>query len=170
MIYYWPNPETHTPRINPIVHSMTKPVLAHPLIAELFAPHQIQRHEANPYGKGHNLRYGSEQLTDKQPAAEMMKKFENLPTICSRSIYGNVFIYSNGRWRCVRHSQPDEVLSAENPETTCELTVEQKPGGRYFGNFGFVHGPGFKAFAKDFPEGTKIVVTATLIPPSEPSA
>lgn len=78
--------------------------------------------------------------------------------------------YSNGRWRCVRHSRPDEVLSAENPETTCELTVEQKPGGRYFGNFGFVHGPGFKAFAKDFPEGTKIVVTATLIPPADQPA
>ena len=73
--------------------------------------------------------------------------------------------YSEGRWRCVRHSQPNEVLSADNRETTIELIVEQRPHGRYFGNSGFIHGPGFKAFAKDFPEGSKVIVSARLVLP-----
>jgi hypothetical protein len=75
--------------------------------------------------------------------------------------------YSNGRWFCVRHSKPNEVLSLENRETCAELISEERPYGRYFGNFGFVHGPGFKAFAKDFPAGTKIIVTARLVLPEE---
>lgn len=76
--------------------------------------------------------------------------------------------YSNGRWRCIRHSKPDEVLSPENMETRAELVVEQKPYGRYFGNFGFVSGPGFKVFASDLPEGAKVIVTATLVLPASP--
>lgn len=73
--------------------------------------------------------------------------------------------YSNGRWRCTRHARPGEVLSASNPETCAELTVEQKPYGRYFGNVGFISGPGFKAFAEDFPPGTKIIVSTRLVLP-----
>lgn len=75
--------------------------------------------------------------------------------------------YSDGRWRCVRHSKPDEVLSATNKKTRAELVVEQKEHGRYFGHSGFTFGPGFKAFAKDFPAGSKIIVTATLVLPQE---
>ncbi|MGA1853006.1 hypothetical protein VH570_19415 [Sphingobium sp. HT1-2] len=75
--------------------------------------------------------------------------------------------YSNGRWRCIRHARPKEVLSADNRETRIEMTVDQKPHGRYFGSSGFLHGPGFKAFADDFPAGTKIIVSATLILPGE---
>lgn len=77
--------------------------------------------------------------------------------------------YSNGRWRCSRHARPDEVLSADNRETRAELTVEQMPHGRYFGHSGFVSGPGFKAFAADFPAGTKVIVTTMLVLP-EPQA
>lgn len=73
--------------------------------------------------------------------------------------------YSHGRWRCIRHSRPDEVLSAANLETRAELVVEQKDHGHFFGHSGFVSGPGFKAFAKDFPPGSKIVVTAMLVLP-----
>lgn len=76
--------------------------------------------------------------------------------------------YSGGRWRCIRHTKPNEVLSPENPETRAELVVEQKPYGRYFGNFGFVSGPGFKVFASDLPEGAKVIVTATLVLPASP--
>lgn len=75
--------------------------------------------------------------------------------------------YSDGRWRCNRHSRPDEVLSAENASTRAEVAVVEHPHGKYFGNFGFIHGPGFKAFAKDFPAGTKIVVTASLVFPDK---
>lgn len=78
--------------------------------------------------------------------------------------------YSNGRWRCIRHSRPNEVLSPSNMETRAELTVEQKDYGRYFGNFGVISGPGFRVFAKDFPAGTKVVVTASLILPTEDEA
>ncbi len=78
--------------------------------------------------------------------------------------------YSDGRWRCIRHSRPNEVLSFENPATSHELTVEQTQHGRYFGSSGFIFGPGFKAFAKDFPAGTKVIVTATLIAPDATGA
>ena len=75
--------------------------------------------------------------------------------------------YSGGRWKCVRHSRPDEVLSESNRQTSIELTVEQKPYGRYFGNTGFLSGPGFKAFAADFPAGAKVIVSAVLILPDD---
>ena len=73
--------------------------------------------------------------------------------------------YSDGRWRCIRHARPDEVLSATNLATTHELVNEQKSYGRFFGNFGSVSGPGFKAFANDFPAGTKIIVTTQVVLP-----
>ncbi len=38
--------------------------------------------------------------------------------------------------------------------------------GLYWDSMGFVHGPGFRAFAKDFPEGTVIRVTAEIILPT----
>lgn len=73
--------------------------------------------------------------------------------------------FTNGRWRCVRHSRSNEVLSEDNPKTTFELTSEQLPSGLYFGGKGFVYGPGFKAFAEDFPPGTKLIVSAAIVLP-----
>lgn len=86
-------------------------------------------------------------------------------------------------WRCVRHSQPNEVLSAEEPvrEVVLEIfdtdfgypnqgrsrfwteleNVAEKKLGK-----GFLYGPGFKAFAKDFPVGTRLTVTARVDPPA----
>lgn len=75
--------------------------------------------------------------------------------------------YSGGRWRCVRHNKPDEVLSASNPRTRAEIVLEQKSHGKYFGNFGFVSGLGFRVFADDFPAGTRLIVTAEIVPPAE---
>ena len=75
--------------------------------------------------------------------------------------------YSDGRWKCIRHSRHDEVLSAKNTETRIELLVKETPHGRFFGHNGFVFGPGFKAFAKDFPPGSKIIVSAVLVLPSD---
>jgi|SRR5215217_7680675 len=78
--------------------------------------------------------------------------------------------YGQGRWRCVRHSQPDQVLSAVNLKTVEELSVIESRGDLYWGKEkawnGFSHGPGFKAFAADFPEGTVLRVTAEVILPS----
>lgn len=72
---------------------------------------------------------------------------------------------NSGKWRCVRHTHEDEVLSAENPKRITEQAVRQEDYGRYWGSSGFVYGPGFKAFAKDFPPGTILRVTAEVILP-----
>lgn len=77
--------------------------------------------------------------------------------------------YGNGRWLCTRHSKPNEVLSPENPKTVEELRVIDSNGSLYWGKdkagSGFSNGPGFKAFAKDFPPGTVLRVTAEVISP-----
>ena len=70
--------------------------------------------------------------------------------------------YETKGWLCVRHNAPNEVLSIDNPETTFEVTSRQTEHGCYFGSHGFMHGPGFKMFANDFPAGTKLVVTARV--------
>jgi hypothetical protein len=75
--------------------------------------------------------------------------------------------FGAGKYRCVRHSQPDQVLSAESRILTHEITSRQEPSGRYFGHSGFVSGPGFKVFAEDFPPGTTLRVTAEIVLPSE---
>jgi hypothetical protein len=77
--------------------------------------------------------------------------------------------YGNGQWLCVRHSRPEDVLSAENPKTVEELRIFESRGDLYWGKDkawnGFSHGPGFKAFACDFPPGTVLRVTAEIILP-----
>lgn len=76
--------------------------------------------------------------------------------------------YGSGKgWRCVRHSTPNEVLSAENPEQRFEVVNREEEYGRFFGHQGFVSGPGFKVFAKDFPPGTKLIITARIELPDE---
>lgn len=81
--------------------------------------------------------------------------------------------YGNGQWRCVRHAQPDQVLSASNSKTVEELRVINSDGNLYWGKekafSGFSHGPGFKAFAEDFPEGTVLRITAEIIRQGEQS-
>jgi len=82
--------------------------------------------------------------------------------------------YGNGKWRCVRHSQPNEVLSANNLRIVNELRVLESRGTLYWGKdtpfSGFSHGPGFKAFAEDFPEGTVLRITAEIVSPASRSA
>ena len=72
-------------------------------------------------------------------------------------------------WKCTRHTRPSELLSAENKVLVTELTNYQEPHGKFWGTTraqtGYMSGPGFKAFAEDFPPGTKIRVTAELILP-----
>ena len=84
--------------------------------------------------------------------------------------------YGNGKWRCSRHSQPLEVLGADNPCTTHEVVCsEHFSSGRSIGLYwgegggasGFNYGPGFRAFAKDFPIGTRLRVTAEIILPAD---
>ena len=79
--------------------------------------------------------------------------------------------YGNGKWRCVRHSQPDEVLSNQVRVISSEMKVIKEDHGLYWGKdtsfSSFAHGPGFKAFAEDFPPGTVLRVTAEIIIPED---
>lgn len=81
-------------------------------------------------------------------------------------------------WRCTRHTAPDEVLSTENLSRT--LTLVATPGEGILSDelfwkaegadrldSGFVHGPGFKAYASDFPVGTRLTVTVHVQPPDD---
>ncbi|MCZ7376530.1 hypothetical protein [Micromonospora sp. WMMC250] len=84
-------------------------------------------------------------------------------------------------WRCYRHTNEDEVLSATNAERTTVLTAVKVghghgplPGlswraeGASSGS-GLASGPGFKAIASDLPEGARLIVTARIELPDEPS-
>lgn len=79
--------------------------------------------------------------------------------------------YGNGKYRCFRHSKPDEVLSEDNlhRETTYVVGKSAKyphHNKLYFdGGRGVVTGPGFKAYASDFPAGTKVIVSVDVILP-----
>ena len=81
-------------------------------------------------------------------------------------------------WRCTRHLREDEVLSPANLERVAVLTAAKvfyqgKPIKGLFWkgpglNSGLTIGPGFKAFADDFPEGTQLVITARVDLPTPP--
>lgn len=75
--------------------------------------------------------------------------------------------YGQGRYRCSRHSRPDEVLSAERPIIVHEQVSYEESYGRFWRHCrsGFTYGPGFRAFAKDFPPGTCLRITAEVILP-----
>lgn len=72
-------------------------------------------------------------------------------------------------WRCVRHTRPGEVLSSSAPIKSHRLVVREERHGKFWreetaekGGSGFAYGPGFKAFAKDFLPGTRLIVTARV--------
>lgn len=74
-------------------------------------------------------------------------------------------------WYCTRHDTPEEVLSPSNPERTVTLTAARSQrhpnlkGLFWDTGSGFIFGPGFKAYADDFPEGTRIVITYSVLLP-----
>lgn len=76
-----------------------------------------------------------------------------------------------GTWKCVRHDRPSDVLSTANAKTVAEYTNFSEPHGKFWGlerpSNGFMSGPGFRAFAEDFPAGTRVRVTAELILPAD---
>jgi hypothetical protein len=74
--------------------------------------------------------------------------------------------HGGGQYKCIRHSRPDEVLSADNMKRSVDWTNDQKEHGRYWASAsGFVSGPGFKVFSEDWPAGTILRVTAEIITP-----
>lgn len=81
--------------------------------------------------------------------------------------------YARNPYQCTRHTQPEKVLSPDNPKRVTVLTARQSEHphlDRLFwdGSSGFSYGPGFKAFAQDFPPGTQLVVTAEVVLPDGP--
>jgi hypothetical protein len=87
-------------------------------------------------------------------------------------------------WKCNRHAQPEKVLSAENTANSVVLIAtrrtyknhrgEERDLGLYWvqegteqsGN-GFNFSDAHKAYADDFPEGTRLVVTAYVETPEQ---
>jgi hypothetical protein len=86
-------------------------------------------------------------------------------------------------YRCTRHADPDRNLRPGNEQARTVLTAVKvqsgrtgtgqpielpglfwRPEGAGAGS-GFTFGPGFNAHASDFPEGTRLVITAEILPP-----
>jgi hypothetical protein len=105
-------------------------------------------------------------------------------------------------WRCTRHTNPEQMLGADNQVREVVLVASKVRSHRYEQNLadyeralarnsmfarkpdefldglfwlaegatsgsGFTYGPGFMAYATDFPEGTRLVVTARIEVPAE---
>lgn len=95
-------------------------------------------------------------------------------------------------WKCIKHSEPEKYLQPGNEETAytfissrirCQKlagrrewveTDEWEPG-LYWLREGWpyrssqVSGPGFVAETSEFPEGTRLMVTARILPPETES-
>lgn len=79
-----------------------------------------------------------------------------------------------GTWLCTRHTSPSEVLASSNPTTRQVLVSVELEHGRFWlkegqerAVSGFVFGNGYKAYAKDFPPGTRLTITAQLELPTQ---
>lgn len=66
--------------------------------------------------------------------------------------------------RCVRHTHPEQTLSRTRVSAGASFISDGEiwRGGPGLQS-GLLHGPGFKAYAKDFPPGTAINITATIL-------
>lgn len=72
-------------------------------------------------------------------------------------------------WKCLRHKDTTAVLRPDNPRVAYEAIVMAETYGLFWSDNskpvnGLLHGPGFYAFAADFPVGTKLRVTAEIVP------
>lgn len=77
--------------------------------------------------------------------------------------------YGGGKWKCTRHSNVEEVLSVETPRRVHEIASQALNGKNYWNRFGFQSGPGFRAWADDFPTGAVLRVTAEIVLPADQS-
>ena len=73
-------------------------------------------------------------------------------------------------WKCSRHNDPAAHLRPDNTETQHVLEVYEKAYGKFWApsNNGLARGPGFFAFAEDFPVGTRLTVTTSVATSSAP--
>lgn len=116
-----------------------------------------------------------------------MKRGKVASYVCASQPCGETgyFSYSNreqgmdlqrrysGKWKCIRHTKPEEVLTRANPHREMIKTLTLGPSGNGPGLYwipqdgggmvsGFAYGDGWKAFHEDFPAGTRIVVRTTI--------
>jgi hypothetical protein len=80
-------------------------------------------------------------------------------------------------WKCPRHLWPDQVLGRGREVIAGAMTVIARPDARNWETpriweapgwpfrSDSISGPGFRAFASDWPEGTRLEVTARILPP-----
>lgn len=71
------------------------------------------------------------------------------------------------KWKCSRHAYPDEVLAPNAHYKVTRVTCTESNGHKYWHDgkrlgSGFTYGPGFRAWAYDFPEGTVLTITAHI--------
>lgn len=76
----------------------------------------------------------------------------------------------SGKWKCLRHYDLDALITPDRRKKVFEIASTEASHGRYWGQHGFLSGPGFKVFSKDFPTGTVLRVTAEVILPSREAA
>jgi hypothetical protein len=91
-------------------------------------------------------------------------------------------------WKCPVHEDPDAYLRPGNEANARALTASRIPHrdprtgepipGEYLSGLywledgassgpGIASGPGFRALARDWPEGTRLEITARILPPEE---
>jgi hypothetical protein len=81
----------------------------------------------------------------------------------SRAEYRDLIAsHGHGKWKCLRHRVPSEVISIQNPVQRFDITSSRKNGKLGWYHLPFLCGPGFVVFAADFPEGTRLEVTARV--------
>ena len=93
-----------------------------------------------------------------------------LYTFTSRKKY-NAFASEHPSFKCLRHDNPEQVLSETNKMTQITYECLEIKGKNYWnkkgmaGGYGFIGGDGYKSWADDFPIETKLVITAKVILP-----
>ena len=82
-------------------------------------------------------------------------------------------------WKCARHRWPDRTLGPGQEVIAAVMTVIPVPDARAWEpsliwespGWPFqsdkISGPGFQAFAGDWPEGTRLEIRARILPPEE---
>jgi hypothetical protein len=85
-------------------------------------------------------------------------------------------------WKCSRHLMPETVLSPDREVIASTVTVVPRPDARSWetpriwqgpdlhSTLNDVSGLGWQAFAGDWPEGTRLEVTARILPPLDVEA
>lgn len=73
-------------------------------------------------------------------------------------------------YKCVRHSKGAGVLTSQNLRAEwISAPSDERPYGRFWGSHGVLIGHGYYASAKNFPPGTRVKITAEVLPPDTSS-